>query len=372
MAEICGETVTEESLDTTNDSTNSSETFYITTESTSIDDPSKGKETEMTYYIVEEEVFVNPGNDTEIELKVAAAPIDTSNDNTAVKKNSTGKHAQVVTDGEDNIEEESIDQIRDTVDSTQTTGPTEKKKNLKSNTIKSKAGNIQIKSELKIPNHVLGRNVANPNLEMTRNGRPPKPRIGVKVPHRNLTSQIVSKQDITDVLLERQRAKSAGKVYGENTLFAKRLTKTLASRIVPPKQSQLKNSDLISILEGTEEEVAQTAKKKDVLVVQNIDEQVQDDSIETYTNDEFVKQIEQQLARKQLNELQNQKPNKRKRLDVKLIDTDEERSQIEEIVERTIIEKKGDAKPRKIKGKPQFLIIKNCILSISCLIFQKT
>lgn len=365
MAEICGEAVADESLDTNNDSTNSSETFYITTESSSIDDSNKDKEAAMTYYIVEEEVFVNSDKNTEIELKVAAAPLDASNDNMELELHQNaikniadiGKDAEAANNqDEDNIEEETIDRIRETLDSTNTSDSVQKKvkKNIKNKTIKAdKSGNVQVKhdsTELKIPNHVLGRNVTHPNLEVTRNGRAPKQRIGVKIPHRNLTSQIVTKQDITEVLLERQRTRNASRVYGQNTLFAKRLTKALANRIVPPKQGQLKNADLISILEGTEEEVTQNPKMKDETSVNRTI--VEEDSIETYTKAEFVKQIEQQLAQKQLTELQTQRPNKRKRQELKLIENDDDKPQIiEEIYEENVTGKKSDGKPRKIKGK---------------------
>lgn len=196
---------------------------------------------------------------------------------------------------------------------------------------REKKVNVKKETGLKIPNHVLGRNVQNPNQEVTRNGRPPKPRIGVTVPHRNLTSQIVTKHDIAEVLLERQKARNTSKVYGSNTLFARKLTKTLASRIIPrnkPKP-ELANADLISILEGTEDDVEQP-EPPEINKKAESSTSRQDDNIEVYSNNEFVKQLEQQLALKQLNELQMQKPIKRRRADKS--DTDAELKEEKEIL----------------------------------------
>lgn len=140
---------------------------------------------------------------------------------------------------------------------------------------------------LKIPHHVLGRNIENPVDDRFSNGRvPPKPRLGVKIPYRNLTSQIVSKQEIENVILERARQKNAAHdpPVGGDVFFTKKLTQRLAKKIAPNKSSdesgrQKKvenrtpvavtgtpvkdtikdNSDLIAILEGSEEEWSDTS-----------------------------------------------------------------------------------------------------------------
>ncbi|XP_017781513.1 PREDICTED: golgin subfamily B member 1 [Nicrophorus vespilloides] len=115
----------------------------------------------------------------------------------------------------------------------------------------------------KVPSHVLGRNIENPSVDPFRNGKaPPKPRLGVKIPYRNLTSQIVSKQEITAEIMERSKRCSKQSPSGQN-LFAKRLTQTLAKKLAPSKKKsvegstphiikkeQFNNSDLIAILEG--------------------------------------------------------------------------------------------------------------------------
>lgn len=137
---------------------------------------------------------------------------------------------------------------------------------------------INVKS-MKIPHHVLGRNMSNPVDDRFSNGRvPPKPRLGVKIPYRNLTSQIVSKQEIENVIMERARQRNAAHdpPAGGDVFFTKKLTQRLAKKIAPPKTTQgstkqadvaavastskstkdsiKDNSDLIAILEGNEEE----------------------------------------------------------------------------------------------------------------------
>ncbi|KAF2880925.1 hypothetical protein ILUMI_25254 [Ignelater luminosus] len=92
------------------------------------------------------------------------------------------------------------------------------------------------KSPVKIPCHVLGRSIDNPLVDPVRNGRVLlKPRLGVKIPYRNLTSQIVSKQEIAEEIMERSRLRqsAAEPPAGGDVFFAKKLTQRLAKKIVP-------------------------------------------------------------------------------------------------------------------------------------------
>lgn len=80
-----------------------------------------------------------------------------------------------------------------------------------------------------VPMHVIGTNVAKP-LENVPNGKAvPKPRLGVKVPYRNLTSQIVSKDEIEQEVFERSRQKEAAAKGQVN--FARSLTHRLARKL---------------------------------------------------------------------------------------------------------------------------------------------
>lgn len=165
----------------------------------------------------------------------------------------------------------------------------------------------------------MGRNIENPVDDRFSNGRvPPKPRLGVKIPYRNLTSQIVSKQEIENVILERARQKNAAHdpPAGGDVFFTKKLTQRLARKIAPNKspdesgrQSEIENrtpataaatpskdtikdnSDLIAILEGNEEECVDTPTTSNLQ--QNI----------TPSTTPEDKEREKQIALKQLEQL---------------------------------------------------------------------
>lgn len=155
-----------------------------------------------------------------------------------------------------------------------------------------------------VPSHVLGRNIENPANDATTNGKfPPKPRLGVKIPNRNLTSQIVTKADIVKEVMKRNRLNQVAMEAGappKSNFFAKKLTHRLAQKIAPedgeesPTTSQenspvhtaknppkiQNNLDLLAILEGDGDEV-----------------------LEVTEIPEKLKSLEKQIAMKQLKEL---------------------------------------------------------------------
>lgn len=122
-----------------------------------------------------------------------------------------------------------------------------------------------------IPLHVLGRDISAPVDPIPNGKSAPKPRLGVKVPYRNLTSQIVSKEDIQKEIMERSRMKEEkiARSKGE-VMFARRLTQRLAMKLGANKKPEIgeepeqeanpeeevakpksiSNSDLLAILAG--------------------------------------------------------------------------------------------------------------------------
>lgn len=99
--------------------------------------------------------------------------------------------------------------------------------------------------KIKIPHHVLGTNIEKPVRDLCSNGRvPPKPRLGVKIPYRNLTSQIVSKQEIEQVILDRARAKQQQPPVGGDLFFTKKLTQRLARKIIPEEKKKMAEMEL--------------------------------------------------------------------------------------------------------------------------------
>ncbi|KAK5640027.1 hypothetical protein RI129_010838 [Pyrocoelia pectoralis] len=96
--------------------------------------------------------------------------------------------------------------------------------------------------ESAIPPHILGH--AFEVDDEVRNGKVRKPRLGVKIPYRNLTSQIVSKQDIADEIMERSRLRNltAEAPEGGDILFTKKLTKRLATKIAPTSKNDSSKS----------------------------------------------------------------------------------------------------------------------------------
>ncbi|KAL3285125.1 hypothetical protein HHI36_019249 [Cryptolaemus montrouzieri] len=83
-----------------------------------------------------------------------------------------------------------------------------------------------------IPLHILGHNIDKPVQEVP-NGKPIlKPRLGVKIPYRNLSSQIVSNTELQQQIVERARQKQESQMQVDNsTTFAKKLTHRLAQSL---------------------------------------------------------------------------------------------------------------------------------------------
>lgn len=110
---------------------------------------------------------------------------------------------------------------------------------------------VEVK-ESAIPPHILGH--AFEVDDEVRNGKVRKPRLGVKIPYRNLTSQIVSKQDIADEIMERSRLRNltAEVPEGGDILFTKKLTKRLATKIAPTSKNESSKSTSSSPKKGHE------------------------------------------------------------------------------------------------------------------------
>lgn len=64
-----------------------------------------------------------------------------------------------------------------------------------------------VQSAYHLPPHLLGRTVENPSADISPGRRVQKPRLGVKVPYRNLTSQIVTQNEIAQEIFERTAKK---------------------------------------------------------------------------------------------------------------------------------------------------------------------
>lgn len=93
-----------------------------------------------------------------------------------------------------------------------------------------------------LPPHLLGRTVDNPSADISPGRRVQKPRLGVKVPYRNLTSQIVTQNEIAQEIFERTAKKHPSLIQtitvtesppsiGKNELFTRKLTQRLCSSI---------------------------------------------------------------------------------------------------------------------------------------------
>ncbi|XP_034250761.1 uncharacterized protein LOC117651111 isoform X2 [Thrips palmi] len=83
-----------------------------------------------------------------------------------------------------------------------------------------------------LPPHVLGRTVENPSADISPGRRVQKPRLGVKVPYRNLTSQIVTQNEIAQEIFERTAKKHPSPpVIPKTEIFTRKLTQRLCSSI---------------------------------------------------------------------------------------------------------------------------------------------
>ncbi|XP_044270227.1 muscle M-line assembly protein unc-89 [Tribolium madens] len=151
--------------------------------------------------------------------------------------------------------------------------PSEDRELLKERKPKKQRGRKPISD---IPLHVLGRDITKPTEGVSNGGRSmPKPRLGVKVPYKNLTSQIVSKEEIEKEIMERFKLKQEqNSTNSGDILFARKLTQRLAKKLSEKEKAETKpqeattsekndknsseiknNSDLIAILEGVDEDV---------------------------------------------------------------------------------------------------------------------
>ncbi|KAK9887100.1 hypothetical protein WA026_020044 [Henosepilachna vigintioctopunctata] len=83
-----------------------------------------------------------------------------------------------------------------------------------------------------IPLHILGHNINKP-VQDVLNGKPVlKPRLGVKIPYRNLASQIVSTNELRQQIVERARQKQEAQTQvSHSNMFAKKLTHRLAQSL---------------------------------------------------------------------------------------------------------------------------------------------
>ncbi|XP_076263936.1 HP1 and insulator partner protein 1 isoform X2 [Rhynchophorus ferrugineus] len=89
-----------------------------------------------------------------------------------------------------------------------------------------------------IPLHILGHDINKP-VDTATNGKAPKPRLGVKVPYRNLTSQMVSRQDIEKEIMERGKKRQQ-----KEHLFVRSLTARLAKKLSPSTASLSKQTKI--------------------------------------------------------------------------------------------------------------------------------
>nr|CAH7740353.1 unnamed protein product [Callosobruchus chinensis] len=174
-----------------------------------------------------------------------------------------------------------------------------------------------------IPLHVVGHNLKKPG-ENQLNGKPtPKPRLGVKVPYWNLSSQMLSKAEIEKEILERSKVKQD---QASSVSFARSLTQRLFKKIAdnddaksgeddnvaktdkgqnekssidaPSESTKIKNdSDLLAILEGDDDAEVPVMTKKTASPPQ-IDEA-------------NIKALEREIALQQLEELPLQKESRR-------------------------------------------------------------
>ncbi|CAH1123246.1 unnamed protein product [Ceutorhynchus assimilis] len=157
-----------------------------------------------------------------------------------------------------------------------------------------------------VPLHIMGHDVDNHSSNVV-NGKSPKPRPGVKVPYRNLTSQIVSKEELENVIIERGRKKQEER---QEQKFSRKLTSNLASKIGPestPKKTKAKDTngnqkidndmDLLAILEGegdAAEEMPEFSGKANKET--------------TPTDETNLKNLEREIALQQLHDLPNLVP----------------------------------------------------------------
>lgn len=179
--------------------------------------------------IVVEEVEVAPTGKVEVTSVTVVKVAESVPEKIVPTSKETSPVSEPVTKPEtnsENAETKSTSEFVPVVQSPTTSSPKKPSQAEKARAIKVEYPNV--------PCHVLGRNIDNPQEDLVSNGRtPPKPRLGVKVPYRNLTSQIVSRQDIANEIIERaaKRNPDPDPPLGGDIFFAKKLTQRLATKI---------------------------------------------------------------------------------------------------------------------------------------------
>ncbi|XP_060521083.1 uncharacterized protein LOC132698805 isoform X2 [Cylas formicarius] len=245
------------------------------------------------------------------------------------------------TDTFDSIEEENEDNPEETLyvmyedsssqdgeSSQNSTGPTDTES--KSNDVLQPKRRRGRKPKQDIPMHVLGHDISKP-VENVLNGKSPKPRLGVKVPYRNLTSQIVSKEEIEKEIVERGRKRQ--EQYKSQQTFAKRLSSKLARKLTGFAGNDEVPDTSAKATGSTPTQVNTTPKPKEALKrvesektdQDNLDllailEGDGDDSIvlpkpvlkvTPATDETNLKNLEREIALRQLQELPRMSPRKK-------------------------------------------------------------
>lgn len=132
------------------------------------------------------------------------------------------------------------------------------------------------KPKTEIPLHILGHNVTKP-VDSAVNGKSaPKPRLGVKVPYRNLTSQIVSKAEIEQEIMDRNKKKES-----KESAVARHLSARITKKFVPP------SSDPLAV---TESDISAKASAKKTPVEKT--PAAEDDTTEESSKDKQTDSIE--------------------------------------------------------------------------------
>ncbi|CAH0548145.1 unnamed protein product [Brassicogethes aeneus] len=159
-----------------------------------------------------------------------------------------------------------------------------------------------------LPAHIIGTDTATPVDPM--NGK--KPRLGVKIPCKNLQSQIVSNKEIEKVVMDRSKLKQQHKA---DMSFARSLTYRLAKTLIPEGNSQPKavakpktpapkpqeaniqdNSDLLAILEGDDAPITENTTATVVA-------RTETPATEAQVEAQAIKDFEKEVALQQLEDL---------------------------------------------------------------------
>lgn len=200
-----------------------------------------------------------------------------------------------------------------------------------------------------IPLHVLGRDISKPTEGVSNGGRTmPKPRLGVKVPYRNLTSQIVSKQDIEKEIMERFKIKQEQNIANSaDAMFARRLTQRLAKKLIPVDKENAEKKNLQSTSSGsTSLNITQEIQDNSDLLA--ILEGEDDLAPKQFGKKEMSKETEREIALKQLSELPNLSPTPEKKFFKSRDDENKKEKEIEKKKEAAQAEDNADISSNEI------------------------